>query len=84
MRKDKHFLAFTNQAAAVMVFADGKLKPCQPNAVRQCSRSKSCPFVPRANFLPVCAAAQPARRPATLLYRPGQESRRSRAFYFFL
>jgi hypothetical protein len=34
--------------------------------------------------LPVCAAAQPARRPATLLYRPGQESRRSRAFYFFL
>ena len=61
---------FTSQAAAVTVFAMLGHQPCPPHAVRQCCRSKSCPFVPRANFLPVNNAAQPARRPASTSLSP--------------
>ena len=59
MRKDKHFLAFTDQAAAVMVFAEGSSNSASPMLFGNAAVQKVVPSFLVPTFCPSALPPSP-------------------------
>ena len=73
MRKDKHFLAFTNQAAAVMVFAEGSPNLASPMLFGTATVQKVVPSFLVPTFCPSVMPPSPRDGQPHLSLCPGQE-----------